>query len=182
MFTPFTPRFCSHYKNVPRQDLLLKAHYAIMEVPSLREVVVVLKAPSNLIKKVELAMEIICGQKPIRAEIESTATAKSSLRLNRSKKCSRYAGYVISHAMQNTLRGHSMYLFLEKLLTAYGYLVERKKNFAELLLSKESFRSLPEIHPFEFFEHKHIGGFDVTIVTSANTVGETFILLSSFSL
>jgi hypothetical protein len=35
----------------------------IMEVPRLCKIIVVPKAPSNLIRKVKLAMEIICSQK-----------------------------------------------------------------------------------------------------------------------
>ncbi len=52
------------HENLLRQDLLLKLNYAnIMEVPRLCKIIIVPKAPSNLIKNVKLVMEIICNQK-----------------------------------------------------------------------------------------------------------------------
>jgi hypothetical protein len=62
MFIPNRLHF--HYENLLHQDLLLKLNYAnIMEVPILCKIIVVLKAPSNLIRNVKLTMEIICSQK-----------------------------------------------------------------------------------------------------------------------
>ena len=51
MFTPNRLRF--HYENLLRQDSLLKLNYAnIMEVPRLCKIIIVPKAPSNLIKNI----------------------------------------------------------------------------------------------------------------------------------
>jgi hypothetical protein len=62
MFIPNRLHF--HYENLLHQDLLLKLNYAnIMEVHILCKIIVVPKAPSNLIRNVKLTMEIICSQK-----------------------------------------------------------------------------------------------------------------------
>jgi ribosomal protein L5 len=67
MFTPNRLRF--HYENLLRQDLLLKLNYAnIMEVPRLCKIIIVPKAPSNLIKNVKLVMEIVCSKKFIQTQ------------------------------------------------------------------------------------------------------------------
>ena len=75
-----------------------------------------------------------------------------------------------------------MYNFLEKLVTIisfYDYPVEIRKNFIQLSMATSLLRLFPEIQDhFEIFEH--IRGFDVTIVTSANTQDETVILWSGF--
>ncbi|BFI07444.1 hypothetical protein MPTK1_2g12110 [Marchantia polymorpha subsp. ruderalis] len=64
MFSPNRNRLEFHYNQVIRPDLLLKINYEnIMEVPRLCKIIVVPKAPSNFIKNVKLAMEIVCGQK-----------------------------------------------------------------------------------------------------------------------
>jgi hypothetical protein len=62
MFIPNRLHF--RYENLLRQDLLLKFNYAnVMEISSLCKIIVVPKAPSNLIRNVKLVMEIICSQK-----------------------------------------------------------------------------------------------------------------------
>jgi ribosomal protein L5 len=75
-----------------------------------------------------------------------------------------------------------MYNFLEKLVTIisfYDYPVKIRKNSIQLSMATSLLRLFPEIQDhFEIFEH--IRGFDVTIVTSANTQDETVILWSGF--
>jgi ribosomal protein L5 len=75
-----------------------------------------------------------------------------------------------------------MYNFLEKLITIisfYDYSVKIQKNSIQLSMATSLLRLFPEIqNHFEIFEH--IRGFDVTIVTSAKTQDETFILWSGF--
>ena len=75
-----------------------------------------------------------------------------------------------------------MYNFLEKLVTIisfYDYPVKIRKNSIQLSMATSLLRLFPEIQDhFEIFEH--IRGFDVTIVTSANTQDETVILWIGF--
>jgi ribosomal protein L5 len=75
-----------------------------------------------------------------------------------------------------------MYNFLEKLVTIisfYDYPVKIRKNSIQLSMATSLLRLFPEIQDhFEIFEH--IRGFDVTIVTSANTQDETVISWSGF--
>jgi len=64
-----------------------------------------------------------------------------------------------------------MYNFLEKLVMIkkfYDYLIKIQRNFIQLSMAMSLLRLLPEIqNNFKIFEH--IRGFDITIVTSANT-------------
>nr|AND50373.1 ribosomal protein L5 [Flatbergium sericeum] len=181
MFTLNRLRF--HYENLLRQDLLLKLNYAnIMEVPKLCKIIVVPKAPSNLIRNVKLAMEIICSQKF--TQTQSRNSTGRSFQFNkfvlnqRSKKNTKYVTYLA----RSTLQGHTMYNFLEKLVTIisfYDYPVKIQRNSIQLSIAMSLLRLFPEIqNHFEIFEH--IRGFDITIVTSANTQDETFILWSGF--
>nr|YP_010881207.1 ribosomal protein L5 [Pellia neesiana]WIA66955.1 ribosomal protein L5 [Pellia neesiana]WIA66996.1 ribosomal protein L5 [Pellia neesiana]WIA67037.1 ribosomal protein L5 [Pellia neesiana] len=175
MFSP-TNRLEFHYDQVIRPDLLLKMNYEnIMEVPRLCEIIVVPKAPpsKNFIKNVKLAMEIVRGQKLFIQR--SRATNTSSFRVNQESEKS--AGYVTSYLARSTLRGHIMYNFLEKLVTIisfYDYPVKIRKNSIQL---STLLRSFPEIQDHHF---EHIRGFDVTIITSANTQDETVISWSGF--
>ncbi len=83
---------------------------------------------------------------------------------------------------QSTLRGHTMYNFLEKLVTIiffYDYPVKIQRNSIQLSMAMSLLRLFLEIqNHFKIFEH--IRGFDITIVTLANTQDETFILWSAF--
>nr|QIA59866.1 ribosomal protein L5 [Riccia cavernosa] len=183
MFSPNRNRLEFHYNQVIRPDLLLKIHYEnIMEVPRLCKIIVVPKAPSNLIKNVKLAMEIVCGQKFI--QTRSRGSTGKSFRFNKfvlNQESTRDTGYV-TYLARSTLRGHIMYNFLEKLVTIisfYDYPVKIQKNSIQLSMATSLLRLFPEIQDhFEIFEH--IRGFDVTIVTSANTQDETVILWSGF--
>jgi ribosomal protein L5 len=171
MFTPNRLRF--HYENLLRQDLLLKLNYAnIMEVPRLCKIIVVPKAPSNLIRNVKLTMEIICSQK-----FTQTQNKNSTGRLFRFNK------FVLNQkSKKSTLRSHTMYNFLEKLVTIisfYDYPIKIQRNSIQLSMAMSLLQLFLEIqNHFEILEH--IRGFDITIVTSANTQDETFILWSGF--
>ena len=80
MFTPNRLRF--HYKNLLRQDLLLKFNYAnIMEFPRLCKIIVVPKAPFKLIENVKLTMVIVCVQKFI--QTQSIDSIGKSFRFNK---------------------------------------------------------------------------------------------------
>jgi len=75
-----------------------------------------------------------------------------------------------------------MYNFLEKILAVmslYNSPVEIRKNSIQFSMETEFCEFFPELEDhFEIFEH--IRGFNVTIVTSANTQDETLLLWSGF--
>jgi len=173
-----------HYENVLRQDLLLKLNYAnITEVPRLCEIIVVPKALSNFIMTDrELAMEILCGQRFVQAQRGSTGKSFRSNQFFLDQGSEKNTGYVSNLARQSTLRGHMMYNFLEKILAVmslYNSPVEIRKNSIQFSMETEFCEFFPELEDhFEIFEH--IRGFNVTIVTSANTQDETLLLWSGF--
>ena len=169
-----------HYEDVSRQDPLLKPNHAnVMEVPGSCKIIVVPKtAPS--IKNGKLAMEIPCGQKLIQIERSSTGKSFRSnpfLGSNKDKK-----GYVSDLARQSTLRGHGMSNFSVRISTVMSLLdspVEIRENFIQFSMETEFCEFSPELEDhFEIFEH--IRGFNVTIVTSANTQDETLPPWSGF--
>ncbi|XP_058224577.1 large ribosomal subunit protein uL5m [Rhododendron vialii] len=172
-----------HYEDVLRQDLLLKLNYAnVMEVPGLRKVRVLPKAaPSALIlKNGKLATEISCGQKLIQVQRAPTGKSGKSFRSNPFSGGKK--GYVSDLARQSTLRGHGMSHFLVRISTVMSLLdspVEIRENSIQFSMETEFCEFSPELEDhFEIFER--IGGFNVTIVTSANTQDETSLLWSGF--
>ncbi|GJS94056.1 ribosomal protein L5 [Tanacetum coccineum] len=177
----FTLNF--HYEDVSRQDPLLKPnHRHVMEVPGSCKIRVVPKAaPSDfIIKNGKLAMEIPCGQKLIQTQRASTGKSFRSnpfLGSNKDKK-----GYVSDLARQSTLRGHGMSHFLVRISAVMSLLdfpVEIREKSIQFLMEMEFCEFSPELEDhFEIFEH--IRGFNVTIVTSANTQDETLPPWSGF--
>lgn len=170
-----------HYEDVLRQDLLLKLHYAnVMEVPGLCEIRVVPKAPYDfIIQNGKLAMEISCGQKFIQTQRGSTG---KSFRSNPFLGSFKDKGYVSDLARQSTLRGHGVSNFLVRILTVMSLLdspIEIRENSIQFSMETEFCEFSPELEDhFEIFEH--IRGFNVTLVTSANTQDETLLLWSGF--
>lgn len=176
-----------HYEDVSRQDPLLKPNHAnVMEVPGSCNIRVVPKAaPSALIiKNGKLAMETLLtqkgGQKLIQTQRASTGKSFRSnpfLGSNKDKK-----GYVSDLARQSTLRGHGMSNFLVRISTVMSLLdspVEIRENSIQFSMETEFCEFSPELEShFEIFEH--IRGFNVTIVTSANTQDETLPPWSGF--
>nr|GEV71381.1 ribosomal protein L5, mitochondrial [Tanacetum cinerariifolium] len=162
--------------DVSRQDPLLKPNHAnVMEVPGSCKIRVVPKAaPSDfIIKNGKLAMEIPCGHKLIQTQRASTGKSFRSnpfLGSNKDKK-----GYVSDLARQSTLRGHGMSHFLVRISAVMSLLdlpVEIREKSIQFLMEMEFCEFSPEMEDnFEIFEH--IRGFNVTIVTSANTQDET---------
>jgi hypothetical protein len=166
-----------HYEDVSRQDPLLKPNHAnVMEVPGSCEIRVVPKAaPSDfIIINGKLAMEIPRGQKFIQTQRGSTG---KSFRSGSNKD-----GYVSDLARQSTLRGHGMYHFSVRISTVMSLFdspVEIRENSIQLSMETEFCEFSPELEDhFEIFEH--IRGFNVTIVTSANTQDETLPPWSGF--
>ncbi|KAK9940283.1 hypothetical protein M0R45_016951 [Rubus argutus] len=159
-----------HYEDVLRQDMLLKMNYDnVMQVPRLCELKVLSKAPE--IGKI--AMEISGGQKFL-TQKDKDLTAKG-FRGGANKE--------VSHrARQTTLRRSGMSNFLVRSLTVMSLLsspVQIRKNFIQFTMETEFIESSPELEDhFEIFEQ--IKGFNVTIVTSANTKDEAVLLWSGF--
>nr|YP_010170248.1 ribosomal protein L5 [Agrostemma githago]QRZ60083.1 ribosomal protein L5 [Agrostemma githago] len=171
-----------HYEDVSRQDPLLKLNHAnVMEVPGLCEIRVLPKAaPSDfIIKNGKLAMEIPCGQKLIETRRGSIV---KSFRSNPFLGSNKDNGYVNDLARQSTLRGHGMSHFLVRISTVMSLLdslVEIGQNSIKFSMETEFCEFSPELEDhFEIFEH--IRGFNVTIVTSANTQDETLLSWSGF--
>ena len=169
-----------HYKDVLRQDLLLKPnHTNVMEVSGLCKIRVVPKAPYDFItKNGKLAMEIPCGQKFIQTQRASTGRSfRSNPLLGSNKK-----EYVNDLARQSTLRGHGMSNYSVRISTVMSlldYLGEIRENSIQFSMETEFCEFSPELEDhFEIFEH--IRGFNVTIVTSANTQDETLLPWSGF--
>ena len=164
-----------HYEDVLRQDLLLKLNHAnVMEVPGLFEIRLVPKAASDFrIPFSKLAMEILCGQRFI--QTQSNFKAGKSFRSNPFLGSEKDTGYVSDFARQSVLRGHGMYHFFFIILTVMSMLdspVEIRENSIKFFMETEFCEFSPELEDrFEIFEH--IRGFNVTIVTSANTKDET---------
>ncbi|KAE9584325.1 putative ribosomal protein L5 (mitochondrion) [Lupinus albus] len=163
-----------HYEDVSRQDPLLKLNHAnVMEVPGSCQIRVVPKAPYDfIIKNGKLAMEIPRGQKFIQTKRGSTGKSFRSNPFLGSKKDK---GYVSDLARQSTLRGHGMSNFSVRISTVMSLLdspVEIRENSIQFSMETEFCEFSPELEDhFEIFEH--IRGFNVTIVTSANTQDET---------
>ena len=170
-----------HYEDVSRQDPLLKPNHAnVMEVPGSCKIRVVPKAPYNfIIKNGKLAMEIPRGQKFIQTQRGSTG---KSFRSNPFLGSNKDKGYVSDLARQSTLRGHGMSNFSVRISTVMSLLdfpVEIRKNSIQFSMETEFCEFSPELEDhFEIFEH--IRGFNVTIVTSANTQDETLPPWSGF--
>ncbi|CAN1350374.1 60S ribosomal protein L5, mitochondrial [Linum perenne] len=172
-----------HYEDVSRQDPLLKPnHTNVMEVSGLCKIRVVPKLIDYpfIIKNGKLAMEIPCGQKLIQTQRGSTGKPFRSnpfLGSNKEKK-----GYVSDLARQSTLRGHRMSNFSVRISTVMSLLdspVEIRQNSIQLSIETEFCEFSPELEDhFEILEH--IRGFNVTIVTSANTQDETLPPWSGF--
>jgi len=168
-----------HYEDVLRQDLLLKLNYAnVMEVPGLCEIRLIPNSDFR-IKFGKLAMEISCGQSG-GFQGGPHFQAGKSFRSWSEKD----TGYVSDFARQSALRGHGMSHFLVRILTVMSMLdssVEIRENSIQFSMETEFCEFSPELEDhFEIFEH--IRGFNVTIVTSANTKDETLLLWSGFLL
>ncbi|KAM1824766.1 hypothetical protein ACFX13_024448 [Malus domestica] len=170
-----------HYEDVLRQDPLLKLNHAnVMEVPGSCEIRVLPKAPYDfIIKNGKLAMEIPRGQKFIQTKRGSTG---KSFRSNPFLGSNKDKGYASDLARQSTLRGHGMSNFSVRISTVMSLLdspVEIRENFIQFSMETEFCEFSPELEDhFEIFEH--IRGFNVTIVTSANTQDETLPPWSGF--
>nr|QKO26536.1 ribosomal protein L5 [Croomia japonica] len=175
-----------HYEDVSRQDPLLKPNHAnVMEVPGSCEIRLIPKAASDFrIQYGKLAMEISRGQRFIQTQRGPYFKAGKSFRSNLFLGYEKDTGYVSDFARQSALRGHEMSNFLVRISTVMSMLdspVEIRENPIQFSMETEFCEFSPELEDhFEIFEH--IRGFNVTIVTSANTKDETLPPWSGFLL
>nr|QKO26512.1 ribosomal protein L5 [Campynemanthe viridiflora] len=173
-----------HYEDVSRQDLLLKPNHAnVMEVPGSCEIRIRL-VPDFRIKLGKLAMEIPRGQRFIQTQRGPYFKAGKSFRSNPFLGSEKDTGDVSDFARQSALRGHGMSYFFVRISTVMSMLdssVEIRENPIPFSMETEFCEFSPELEDhFEIFEH--IRGFNVTIVTSANTKDETLPPWSGFLL
>ena len=173
-----------HYEDVLCQDLLLKQNHAnIMQVPGLYEIRLAPKAGSDLRVPIgKLAMEILSGQIFKEVQSDPFSKARKSARTNPFIGAGKDSGNAF--ARQSVLRGHATYNFLVRMLTVMSMLDSRaeiRENTIKFFMETEFCEFSPELEDhFEIFEH--IRGFNVTIVTSADTKDETSLLWSGFML
>lgn len=171
-----------HYEDVLRQDLLLKQnHDNIMQIPGLFEIKLAPKAGSDLkIPIGKLAMEILSGQRFKEAKSDPFAKARKSSRTNPFIGAGKDSS--TAFAQPTILRGHAMYNFLVRMLTVMSMLDSRaeiRENTIKFFMETEFCEFSPELEDhFEIFEQ--IRGFNVTVVTSADTKEETSLLWSGF--
>nr|YP_009730996.1 ribosomal protein L5 [Epirixanthes elongata]QBB73149.1 ribosomal protein L5 [Epirixanthes elongata] len=167
-----------HYEDVSRQDPLLKLNHAnVMEVTGSCEIRVVPKAPYDFrIKNGQLAMEIPRGHKFRQKQRGSTGKSlRSNPLLSTKDKGS------VSDRRQSTLRGQGMSQFSVRISTVMSLLdspVEIRETSIQFSMETEFCVSQELEDHFEIFEQ--IRGFNVTIVTSANTQDETLPPWSGF--
>ncbi|XP_049392025.1 60S ribosomal protein L5, mitochondrial [Solanum stenotomum] len=166
------------YEDVSRQDPLLKPNHAnVMEVPGSCKIIVVPKTTPS-IKNGKLVMEILCGQKlKQRASTGKSFQSNPFLGSNKDKK-----GYVSNLPRQSTLRGHEMSHFFVRISTVMSLLdspLEIRERSIQFSMETKFCEFSPELENyFDIFEH--IRGFNVTIVTSTNTLDETLPPWSGF--
>lgn len=175
-----------HYEDVLRQDLLLKLNYAnVMEVPGLFEIRLVPSA-AFIIPFSKFAMEMECGQRFIQKQRSPyfQAGKVKSFRSNTFLGSEKDTAYVSYFERQSALRGLGMSHLMVRISMVMSILdskVEIRENSIQFSMETEFFEFSPELEEhFEIFEH--IKGFNVTIVTSANTKDETLLLWSGFLL
>nr|WNH36722.1 ribosomal protein L5 [Gastrodia angusta] len=166
-----------HYEDVSRQDPLLKPNHAnVMEVPGSCEIRLVPASDLRILFG-KLAMEMTRGFK-----------TKRGLQAGKSFGSEKETGYEresTDFARKSALRGQVMYNFLVRISTRLKALfyspVEIRENPILFSMETEFCEFSPELEDhFEIFEH--LRGFNVTIVTSANTKDETLPPWSGFLL
>ncbi|KAI3941945.1 hypothetical protein MKW98_009155 [Papaver atlanticum] len=157
-----------HYEDVSRQDPLLKLNHAnVMEVLGSCEIRVVPTPSDFRIQNGKLAREIPCGQIFIQREPPH--------QVSKSNPFEKDGGYVSDLSRYISLREQGMSHFSVRISTVMSLLdspVKIKENSIQFSMETEFCEFSSELEDyFEIFEH--IRGFNVTIVTSANTQDET---------
>lgn len=174
------PNFITEYKKNIVPKLMDRFSYAnIMQVPKLEKIVINMGVgealqDSKLMDKSVEDLETVSGQKPI---ITTAKKSISNFKLREGNKV----------GCKVTLREWRMYEFLERLISIS---IPRMRDFRGLADRSFDGRGnysmgikeqiiFPEI---DYDKIDRIRGFDITIVTTANTDEEAFELLSAFGM
>ena len=189
-----------NFQNIVRSDLLLKNHYNnIMEIPKMTKVIVSSQVPSESVKQMILALEILCGQTPkiqtfaAHSVSASFSSASSHLKVtstvsNRKNKSANSTSFGQSRSLRSRsnqnettkmirccLRKNSMHNWIQKMTTVfsfYDYTTSIHENFIQLTLKPNFLRLFPEIqNQIELFFY--IQSVNISIFTSAKSVSET---------
>ena len=175
-------RVDTYYREIVSQDLIYKQNYHnVMELPKIEKIVINSTSKSFVedrknITPVFLGLEMICGQR---------------LKMNTAEKS--IAGFKIRQGQtigcKVTLRRHSVFYFLDKLLLA---ILPRFTNFAGLihtLFDKQGNYTLglndlllfPELETqFELFEN--LRGIDLSFVMRKTNKYENLLLLTALQI
>ncbi|ERN18202.1 hypothetical protein AMTR_s00054p00223510 [Amborella trichopoda] len=124
-------------------------------------------------------MEILQGQRFVQTHRGST---EKSFRSNQFFGSEKDIGYVSDLARKSTLRGHGMSNVLIRISTVMSLFdspIKIRESPIQFSMEMEFCKLSPELEDhFDIFEH--IRGFNVTIITSANTQAETLPPWSGF--
>ena len=168
------------YNNEIKKNLMEKFNYSsIMQVPKLNKIVINIGVgeashDSKFIEAAAKDLEIIAGQKPV------ITKAKKSI-----------AGFKLREGqpigVKVTLRGESMYNFMEKLIKVSlprvrdfrGVSSKAFDGFGNYTLGIKEQLIFPEINYDEIYK---LRGMDIVFVTTAKTNEEAFELLSGFGM
>lgn len=168
------------YNNEIKKNLMEKFNYSsVMQVPKLNKIVINIGVgeashDSKFIEAAAKDLEIIAGQKPV------ITKAKKSI-----------AGFKLREGqpigVKVTLRGESMYNFMEKLIKVSlprvrdfrGVSSKAFDGFGNYTLGIKEQLIFPEINYDEIYK---LRGMDIVFVTTAKTNEEAFELLSGFGM
>ena len=175
-------RIDTYYREIVSQDLIYKQNYHnVMELPKIEKIVINSTSKSFVedrknITPVFLGLEMICGQR---------------LKINTAEKS--IAGFKIRQGQiigcKVTLRKHSVFYFLEKLLYA---ILPRFTNFTGLIytlfdsqgnynLGLNDLLLFPELETqFELFEN--LRGIDLSFVMRKKSKHENVLLLTALQI
>lgn len=191
-----------YFENILRYDLLLKLNYSnIMQVPQITKIIILAHSvPLPLRPSVSLALEIISGQKvfsailsdalgqhnrdpklflPARSPRRSDPTSQSR---NFKVRKDRHSTFSQSNSalLCCSLRGGTMYNFLEKLISLLRCALRPhydefiKGQEVQLTLSNREVPLFPEIQ--NHFEPTALKAIQIKLVTSARNERETRLL------
>ena len=175
-------RIDTYYREIVSQDLIYKQNYSnVMELPKIEKIVINSTSKSFVedrknITPVFLGLEMICGQR---------------LKMNTAEKS--IAGFKIRQGQtigcKVTLRKHSVFYFLDKLLCA---ILPRFTNFTGLIytlfdnqgnynLGLNDLLLFPELETqFELFEN--LRGIDLSFVMRKTSKHENVLLLTALQI
>jgi len=175
-------RLKNHYHNHVKQDLLLRGSYKnIHEVPAIEKIVLnfgmkdVIKEKKRILIAL-LAMEAISGQKAI------TTRSKKMIATLKIRKD-------MILGCKTTLRGDSLYFFLDKLNTIVLPRIKQFEGFSLKSVNSNGNLTFRVRNPLSFLElesqyelFQDLPVLDITVVTTADNKDEALNLLSGLQL